>query len=72
MLGRTGHRSVTAARICALLGVPFEGVDERVRASGSMNRKVKHGKRSPSVTQPLKLPQIAELTSVSAAKGRCR
>ena len=34
--------------------------------SGSMNREVKHGKRSPSATQPLERPSDSELTSVLA------
>jgi hypothetical protein len=37
--------------------VPLQGADERVGPSGSMNRKVKHGKRAPSGTQPMEWPR---------------
>jgi hypothetical protein len=62
----------------------LEEADERVAGGGSMNRKVKHGKRSPSGTQPLGGPETAnalhpgtrpaepapnsQLTSVSAGQ----
>jgi hypothetical protein len=63
-----GDEQVVRGSGRAVLGVqvPLDGAEERFGPSGSMNREVKHGKRSPSDTQSLERPLDSELTSVSA------